>query len=124
MGISDMCNDTITDEMYEAARRHWIHRRTPMDNKQQVKDQEKSGDNENAGGDDVDDEKLQESPDSVPLSSESGYIGETEDNKWWERVPHIDCIPNQINNPQRQTKNNRIYDDLLSGMCSFEYQNP
>lgn len=62
----------------------------------------------------------------IPLTSLSSYIGETDDMKWWQDVPHKDWMapkPSKKNDTGRRNENAGVYERLLGGMGIFRYQN-
>lgn len=59
-----------------------------------------------------------------PLQSTSSYIGEAEDNRWIECVPHKHAILDREMSAKRREENQEIYNELLSNMQTFRYQNP
>ena len=100
--------------------------------------------NQNAmgrSGRDFEDEKTTEKEvnNKAPasLSASSSYIGETEDNLWWNHVPYENWKvpkPSAKNKMKRDAANHKIYDPeqedektaeqgLLGKMSTFRYQN-
>ena len=59
---------------------------------------------------------------SGPLQSTSSYIGEVEDNRWFEYVPHEHAILDREMSSTRMKENDEIYNELLSKMKTFQYQ--
>lgn len=91
------------------------------------------------------DTEMIESKDPVlrrqPLTATTSYIGETDDNQWWQGVPvphnlspktHSHLCPHHWMHPklseeqeaiERKNENQEIYQKLLDGMDTFRYQN-
>ena len=65
-------------------------------------------------------------PDPI-LTATSSYIGETEDNEWWEEVPPEDPLEYRLEGKydenERKEENEDIYKKLRSGISTFRYQN-
>ena len=121
LGISKMQSTSLTkdqlpESLYEAVRTHsqGRHGAHPDDEDEDLYDSELDGYSQ----------RRPHRQSLGPLQSTSSYIGEDDDNRWIECVPHKHAILDQEMSIQREMDNQEVYNQLLSGMQTFRYQNP